>query len=841
VAKTASRGGAGKKGASRGSAPAKSGGTKKAAAKSASAKTPAKSNSKPKAAKKSGSGSYGAKDITVLEGLEAVRKRPGMYIGSTGPRGLHHLVYEVVDNSVDEAIAGHANKVSVTLHPDNSCTVVDDGRGIPVEKHPKLRKPAAEVVLTTLHAGGKFGDGGGYKVSGGLHGVGVSVVNALSSDLRLEIWRDGAVWEQSYERGKPKAALKKGRAVKTTGTTITFTPDVESLAERLRETAFLTRGLKVELTDERGAGEKVEFQYKGGIADFVKHLNESKDPLHRKIAYFEGETKEGQVEVALQWNGSYQESIFSFANNINTHEGGTHLSGFRSALTRTLNHVARGRNLLKEKDENLSGEDVREGLTAVISVKLADPQFEGQTKTKLGNPPIEGLVKEVVNRALADFLEENPADARRILTKAVDAARAREAARKARDLTRRKSALENSTLPGKLADCSVKDPRDAELFVVEGDSAGGSAKQGRDRNTQAVLPLRGKIINVEKSRIDKVLANLEIQALITAIGTGVHDEFNLEDLRYHKVVLMTDADVDGAHIRTLVLTFLYRQMPDLIEQGYVYIAKPPLYKVKNGSREVYIERESELEELLLRDKIEDLSVMSADGKKRKLSKSKWKEFKRAFKAFEGWSATLRAEFGHDVIDFVSESHLLDSGAKTMAAATKVFRAKDPKDRAFETKLLDSKKDKLIVKGTHRRSGLARDHELPKGLFDSPAYKELVAAHAKIVTLVGPPPFVASLGDEEEGAGSFEGLRRAVLELARKGVQLSRFKGLGEMNAEQLRETTMDPASRTLQRVSIDEAAAASIEQTFSDLMGDKVEPRKEFIEKHARDVRFLDV
>ena len=552
MAKTSQRGGARKKASSRTNGAPKSTANKtKSAAKGSS---------------------YGAKDITVLEGLEAVRKRPGMYIGSTGPRGLHHLVYEVVDNSVDEAIAGHAKRVTVTLHPDNSCTVVDDGRGIPVDKMKKAKnRPAAEVVLTTLHAGGKFGDGGGYKVSGGLHGVGVSVVNALSERLDLEIWRDGAVWTQSYERGKPLARLKKGRAVKTTGTTITFVPDTEIfediefdfdiLAERLRETAFLTRGLKVELIDERGAGRKVEFLYKGGIADFVKHLNETKDPLHRKIIFFEGETKDGQVEVALQWNSSYQESTFSFANNINTHEGGTHLSGFRSALTRTLNAVARNRNLLKEKDENLSGEDVREGLTAVVSVKLADPQFEGQTKGKLGNPPIEGLVKEVVNRQLGHFLEEHPADARRILIKAVEAARARDAARKARDLTRRKSALENSTLPGKLADCSVKDPSLAELFIVEGDSAGGSAKQGRDRNTQAVLPLRGKIINVEKNRIDKVLSNREIQALITAIGTGIREEFDLEKARYHKVVVMCDADVDGAHIRTLILTFLFREMP----------------------------------------------------------------------------------------------------------------------------------------------------------------------------------------------------------------------------------------------------------------------------------------
>ena len=802
---------------------------------------------------KQGKGSsYSAKDITVLEGLEAVRKRPGMYIGSTGPRGLHHLVYEVVDNSVDEAIAGHAKRVTVTLHPDNSCTVVDDGRGIPVERHPKMRKPAAEVVLTTLHAGGKFGDGGGYKVSGGLHGVGVSVVNALSERLDLEIWRDGAVWTQSYERGKPIAKFKKGRAVKTTGTTITFLPDMEifgdeiefdfeTLAERLRETAFLTRGLKVELIDERGAGERVEFQYKGGIADFVRHLNESKDPLHRKIAFFEGETKEGQVEVAMQWNASYQESIFSFANNINTHEGGTHLSGFRSALTRTLNAVARNRGLLKDNDENLSGEDVREGLTAVVSVKLADPQFEGQTKTKLGNPPIEGLVKEVVNRSLGEFLEENPADARRILVKAVDAARARDAARKARDLTRRKSALENSTLPGKLADCSVKDPALAELFIVEGDSAGGSAKQGRDRNTQAVLPLRGKIINVEKSRIDKVLANNEIQALITAIGTGVHDEFALGEARYHKVVLMTDADVDGAHIRTLVLTFLYRQMPELIEAGYVYIAKPPLYKLKQGQNEIWIERESELEELLLRDKLENFTVMDADGKQRKLSKRRWQDLTRHYKAFEGWLSTLRAEFGHEVIDFISESHLLESQAKTMAEAAKVFKAKDPKDRPYITELVKQDKDALVVKGTHRRTGLAREHRMRKELFGDNAYAQLIEAHAKLRELVGEPPFVVSLGEKEGEADSFAELRRTVLELAREGVQLQRFKGLGEMNPEQLRETTMDPASRTLQQVAIDDAAALNTEQTFSDLMGDQVQPRKDFIERHARDVRFLDV
>ncbi|HVP75482.1 MAG TPA: DNA gyrase subunit B, partial [Gaiellaceae bacterium] len=515
---------------------------------------------------------YTAKDITVLEGLEPVRLRPGMYIGSTGLRGLHHLLYEAVDNSVDEALAGRNDRIEVTLHPDNSITVQDWGSGIPVDLMKDQGLPALTVVLTKLHAGGKFG-GEGYKVSGGLHGVGISVVNALSESLHLEISRDGSVWTQDYARGKPAGPLSAATKTQETGTSITFLPDDEIfdetefdysvLAERLRETAFLTRGLKIEIADERAAGQSDTFHYEGGIVDFVKHLNENKDALHRKTVYFDGETKDGYVEVAMQWNSSYQESVFSFANNINTHEGGSHLSGFRSALTRTLNAYARGKGLLKEKDENLTGDDVREGLTAVISVKLGDPQFEGQTKTKLGNPPIEGLVKETVNRKLGEFFEENPGEAKRIAGKAVDAARARHAARKARDLTRRKSALENSTLPGKLADCTVRDPALAELFIVEGDSAGGSAKQGRDRNTQAVLPLRGKIINVEKARIDKVLSNQEIQALITAVGTGVREEFDVKEARYHKVVLMTDADVDGAHIRTLLLTFFYRQLPEM--------------------------------------------------------------------------------------------------------------------------------------------------------------------------------------------------------------------------------------------------------------------------------------
>ena len=796
-------------------------------------------------------GDYGGSEITVLKGLDPVRKRPGMYIGSTGPRGLHHLVYEVVDNSVDEALAGHCDKIEITIHPDNSVTVVDDGRGIPVDEHPEEKRPAAEVVLTTLHAGGKFGEGGGYKVSGGLHGVGVSVVNALSERLHLDVHRDGYRWTQDFTRGEPDGDLARGEKLKGSGTSITFLPDAEvfetlefdyqTLSERMRETAFLTRGLEITLVDERGSGQKDVFHYKGGIVDFVAFLNENKDAIHRKTVFFESETGDGQVEVAMQWNSSYQESVFTFANNINTHEGGSHLSGFRSALTRTLNAYARGKGLLKEKDENLTGDDCREGLTAVISVKLADPQFEGQTKGKLGNPPIEGLVKEAVNRKLGEFFEENPAEAKRIVSKTVDAARARQAARKARDLTRRKSALENSTLPGKLADCTVRDPALAELFVVEGDSAGGSAKQARDRNTQAVLPLRGKIINVEKSRIDKVLQNNEIQALITAIGTGVGDDedFNIDDARYHKVILATDADVDGAHIRTLALTFIYRQMPQLIEHGYVYIAKPPLYRVKNGRQETYIEKESELEALLLRDKIEEYELVDADGKKHKLTEARWQRFNRKLNEYEGWADSLQADFGHEAVRFLSESQILDAGAATLAAVKKLIDAKDPPEEPFDTELVSSDDEVLEVKAIHRRDGLAQTHRLPAALFKSTEYKRLVEVHADLLKQVGRPPFNLALKERTKEAESFAELRRAVLELARHGVTMQRFKGLGEMNADQLRQTTMDPESRTLQRVTIEDGALA--ERIFADLMGDKVEPRKIFIERHAKEVRFLDV
>jgi DNA gyrase subunit B len=794
--------------------------------------------------------SYDAQDITVLEGLEAVRKRPGMYIGSTGVRGLHHLVWEVVDNSVDEALAGHASQVDVTVHPDNSVTVVDNGRGIPVAMHEKEGRPAVEVVLTVLHAGGKFGDGGGYKVSGGLHGVGVSVVNALSEHLEIEVRRDGFVHRQEYVRGAPQYELKKEEATKETGTTVTFRPDSEifeiteydwsTLETRLRETAFLTRGLRITLTDERAEGKKTEFQYDGGIEDFVTHLNKGKDTIGTgKVVFFEGESDEGQVEIAMQWNGTYQESIHSFANNINTHEGGSHLSGFRSALTNAINRYAKARGLLKEKDDNLSGEDVREGLTAVISAKLSDPQFEGQTKTKLGNPGMEGFVRSIVYARLNEFLEENPKDGEQIIRKAVSAAQARAAARKARDLTRRKSALENTALPGKLRDCQVKDPALAELFIVEGDSAGGSATQGRDRATQAVLPLRGKILNVEKSRIDKVLQNNEIQALITALGTGVRDEFNIESARYHKVIIMTDADVDGAHIRTLVLTLLFREMPQLIEAGYVYIAKPPLYKIKHGRSERYIEKETELEEILLGDKLEKMTVRDGEGKELKLTETRWQRFVRLLKQYEGWSTTMRAELGHELLDFLEESSVLDEQISDAGAMIKLFERSAQDGELYTTELVEDGADAIVVKAIERKTGMARTHRIPRALFDEHAYKQFIRVHAELRALVGIAPFTAELGEHAEEALSFEQLRTAVLDLARRGVTVQRFKGLGEMNADQLGDTTMNPATRTLAKVNVDDAAAAS--ELFSMLMGDQVEPRREFIEENARLVTNLDV
>jgi DNA gyrase subunit B len=793
--------------------------------------------------------SYTAKDITVLEGLEPVRLRPGMYIGSTGLRGLHHLVYEVVDNSVDEALAGRNDRIEIALHPDNSVTVRDWGSGIPIGIVEGQGVSALTVVLTKLHAGGKFG-GDGYKVSGGLHGVGVSVVNALSERLVAEVRRDGKIHRQEFARGEPQGPIEivgDADGDDDTGTTIHFLPDSEifeeldmnadTLVQRLRETAFLTKGLHIKFVDERADGKTVEFHYEGGIKDFVSYINEAKDAIHKHIVYFEGETDEGAVEVAMQWNNSYQESVFTFANNINTVEGGSHLSGFRSALTSTLNRKAQDMKLLK-KDEKLEGEDVREGLAAVVSVKLRNPQFEGQTKTKLGNTGIEGLVQTTVNQNFAQFLEENPADARAIANKAIAAMRARLAARKARELTRRKSALDSSSLPGKLADCSIRDPAAAELYIVEGDSAGGSAKMGRDRTYQAILPLRGKIINSEKNRINKVLSNNEIQAMITAIGTGIGDEFDIESLRYHRIVLMTDADVDGSHIRTLVLTFLYRHMKELFERGHIYIAVPPLYKVKLGNQEYYFEKDSQLEELLVRERFGALEVKDRDGNEVKFTETRWKKFTSALTEFEGWSARLRADFGHHAADLVISHRFVELDALTPADVETALATLPA--NGYTLSVLERDADGLQVKVVEEATSAAQTVRVGAELLVSPIYANLRKAHARLIEVAGPPPFTLQLGKKAAAAQTFSALRTSSLDLAKEvGIQLSRFKGLGEMNEEQLWETTMDPARRLMIRVDVEDAHAA--DQLFSMLMGDQVEPRRVFIEENAKDVKFLDV
>src|SRR5215831_3951570 len=706
--------------------------------------------------------SYTAKDITVLEGLEPVRLRPGMYIGSTGLRGLHQLAYEVIDNAVDEAMAGRADTIEMTIHPDDSVTITDNGSGIPVDTMADQGLPAVTVVLTKLHAGGKFG-GEGYKVSGGLHGVGVSVVNALSEWLNVEVKRDGKIWRQEFARGEPTMELKKTGVAKDTGTTITFLPDgdifeelewsTDTLVQRLRETAFLTKGLRIVLYDEREGDEKHEFHYEGGIRDFVAHVNSAKDPVHKSIVYFEGENDQGNVEVAMQWNSSYQESVFTFANNINTTEGGSHLSGFKSALTRTLNDYARAKGLLKEKEDNLEGEDVREGLAAVLSVKLRDPQFEGQTKTKLGNPWVRGLVEQTVNQRLGEYLEENPSDAKRVIDKAIQAARARQAARKARELTRRKSALESSSLPGKLADCQITDPASAELFLVEGNSAGGSAVDARDRTFQAILPLRGKVINSEKNRINKVLSNAEIQSMITAIGTGIGDEFDIEKLRYHRVIVMTDADVDGSHIRTLILTFLYRQMPDLIDQGHVYIAVPPLYKVKLGNQEFYFEKDSQLEELLVRERFDELEVRDRGGTEVKLTETRWKRFTGALHKYEGFHAKLRSDFGPAATELMIVHRLVEHDIEKPADVQKAIDAIG--ENGYALSIVEGSDDEVKIRVIETETSSARSVTVPVELLGSSFYTGLRAAYKKLVDQLGPPPFKVRVGKELEVAESFE--------------------------------------------------------------------------------------
>jgi DNA gyrase subunit B len=791
---------------------------------------------------------YTAKDITVLEGLEPVRLRPGMYIGSTGSRGLHHLVFEVVDNSVDEALAGRNDRLEVVIHPNNSVTVRDWGSGIPIDVMADQGLPALTVVLTKLHAGGKFG-GEGYKVSGGLHGVGVSVVNALSEWLVAEVRRDGKTYRQEFARGVPTTEMEivGPSDGADNGTTISFLPDAEvfedvefsiqTLVQRLRETAFLTRGLRITLIDEREGEDRHEFHYEGGIRDFVAYVNEAKDAVHKRIAFFDGESEHGHVEVAMQWNTSYVESVFSFANNINTHDGGTHLQGFRSALTRTLNRYGREKGLLKEKEENLEGEDVREGLAAVISVKLASPQFEGQTKAKLGNPPIAGLVEQTVNLKLSQYLEENPTDAKQIVTKAVAARNARQAARKARELTRRKSALENSSLPGKLADCSIRDPEVAELYLVEGNSAGGSAKDARDRTFQAILPLRGKVINAERNRINKVLSNAEIQAMITAIGTGILDEFDISKLRYHHVIVMTDADVDGSHIRTLILTFLYRNMRELVERGHVFIAVPPLYRVKLGSQELYVEKESQFEDLLVRERVKDMTVTNRDGNDVTLTEARYARFHRVLAEFEGWLQRLRADFGPPAAEFVVRHRLVETEATGAAEVEAALAGIEP--NGYDVSVLAAGDPELRIKVVERTTSAASFLTLPGELLVSPVYTGLRRAYAKLAEIVGMPPFTIALGKKGRTAETFDGLRHEVLDLAKEGIQVSRFKGLGEMNADELRETTMDPAKRMLIRVEVEDATVA--DEIFSKLMGDQVEPRRQFIEQNAKDVRFLDV
>ena len=793
---------------------------------------------------------YDAQDIQVLEGLEPVRERPGMYIGSTGPRGLHHLVYEVVDNSVDEALAGHCSGIVVTINPDNSITVADNGRGIPVGIMEKYDKPAATIVLTMLHAGGKFG-GAGYKVSGGLHGVGVSVVNALSEWLELDIYVDGYHWNQRFERGEPVTELVKKEKLDKgapTGTTVSFLADPDIfeevdydfrvLAQRLRETAFLTKGLRIELDDERADGESVVFQYEGGIVDFVAYINREKDAIHRSIIFLENETGDGAVEIAMQWNSSYNESIFTFANNINTTEGGSHLTGFRSALTTTINSYARQKGLLKEKDDNLTGEDVREGLTALISVKLKNPQFEGQTKSKLGNTEIQTLVQQSVNAKLAEFLEENPSEGRQIIDKAVNAARARNAARKARDLTRRKGLLEGSTLPGKLADCSIKDPALSEIYLVEGDSAGGSAKQARDRSFQAILPLRGKIINVEKARIDKMLANNEILTMISAIGAGLGEDFDVAQARYHKIIIMTDADVDGSHIRTLILTFLFRHMRPLVDAGYVYIAQPPLYRLKQGNQETYIHKESQLEEILLRGRLEQIRVDNTDTGFT-FSETKYQRFLKLFSEYEGWVKKLKSQWGGELIDWLKNGPVVEAEISDFAGLLAALREDIDKSYVIDVLGVDDAEQVADTRLVERRTGLAANLRIPFAALAGREFQALKRVHGRIAELVGRPPFTLRLGNRKAEAASYEELRVQIVDLTKEGMQLQRFKGLGEMNPDQLWETTMNPMTRTLMLVSMEDAQAA--DEVFTMLMGDKVEPRREFIEKNAKEVRFLDV
>ena len=837
---------------------------------------------------------YGADKIKVLEGLEAVRQRPAMYIGSTGPLGLHHLVYEVVDNSIDESLAGFCDTINVTIHIDNSVTVVDNGRGIPVGMH-ESGKSAAEVVLTVLHAGGKF-DNESYKVSGGLHGVGVSVVNALSERLEVEIWRDSLVYQQSYERGHPQADLEIAGKTQKRGTKITFLPDAQifetvefsfdTLAQRLRELAFLNPGVAITLDDERGEGKSHRFQYEGGIREFVTHLNRNKTGITDKPIYMRGEKDGIDAEIALQWNDGYTETLYSFANNINTHEGGTHLSGFRAALTRTVNAYAAKNGLTKDLKETISGDDIREGLTAIISVKIPRPQFEGQTKTKLGNTEVKGIVEAIVNDKLGAYLEENPPVAKRIVAKSVDAARARDAARKARDLVRRKGALEGSGLPGKLADCQERDPAGSELYLVEGESAGGSAKQGRDRRFQAILPLRGKILNVEKARFDKMLSSEEIKVMISALGCGVGPEdFDIEKLRYHRIIIMTDADVDGSHIRTLLLTFFYRQLPELIERGYVYIAQPPLFRAKRGKQEHYIKDERELENWLIHRAVESRVVRRPDGTEiagQDLEKALHRliAFKKYLQVVErrGYQfEVVKALMDREAKDktFFSDAEALQRLADELSAPGRLVSVQPDEEHNASGLLVEDRSngyprhyrvDVEFVTGGEYRTLLSSYREikgvqLPVVVHATAAVPDEKDADAGLAatdeTRIGGGPVdrptelaaepveearqtpTAKPHDGEVTLSTLDELVEFFITAGKKGVAINRYKGLGEMNPEQLWETTMRPEARTLLQVRAEDHTEADL--MFTTLMGDQVEPRRKFIEDNALDVKNLDI
>ncbi|CAN5725141.1 DNA topoisomerase (ATP-hydrolyzing) subunit B [soil metagenome] len=799
---------------------------------------------------------YDSSSITILEGREAVRKRPAMYIGSTGELGLHHLVYEVVDNSIDEALAGYCDTVEVTIHLDNSITVIDNGRGIPVDEIKKEKRSAAEVVMTKLHAGGKF-DSNAYKVSGGLHGVGVSCVNFLSETLRLEIWRDSKTYEQEYVRGIPVVALRQTGKTRKRGTKITFKPDsqifvhtefsFDKLSERLREKAFLNKGIRITIKDEREEPERShEFYYKGGIAEFVKHLNKNKTTLHDKPIYFEKEGDSLSIEVAIQYNDGYDEKVYSFANNINTVDGGSHLSGFRSAFTRTINAYGQSSGLAKNFKSSLTGDDVREGLVAVISVKLPQPQFEGQTKGKL-NSDVKGAVESFLNERLTEFFEQNPTVARRVVGKSLDAARAREAARKAREIVR-KGAMGSTMLPGKLADCQERDPSLSEIYIVEGDSAGGSAKQGRDRKNQAILPLKGKILNVEKARFDKMLGHSEIKSLIMALGTGIgKEDFDASKLRYHKIILMTDADVDGSHIRTLLLTFFYRQMAELVEKGYVYIAQPPLFKVKRGKKEEYIKDEGSMIRYLMRMATADMTVKTTgakdviEGKELAKSLEKLVDFKhyceRAARRIGGDShllQTLLEAFGGKTGVLRTEGATLrkifQDGDLMAMVETVLSKA------GYKTELSPDEEHGLWEIETSTNSGVNLSIDWNFASFVE--FQKAVEFYGELEDKLAAPFTTGANGTQEEIA-TRDALLEKVLAAAKKDLSIQRYKGLGEMNPEQLWETTMNPEKRTLLQVRIDDAVET--DEMFTVLMGDAVEPRRKFIEDNALDVRNLDV